>query len=473
MLNDPTDADLQRITSIVGEKNVVGGDALAPYLVEPRDQWQGTAAIVAKPGATVEVADLLRFCSERRVAVVPISGGTGLVGGQTKPDGPLPILLSLERMDRLRAVLPDDGALIAEAGCILADIKQAADDVNRLFPLSLASEGTCRIGGNLATNAGGVQVLRYGNARDLVLDIEAVLADGTVMEGTRTLRKDNMGLDLRNLLIGSEGALGVITAASLKLFPKPGETVTAMVTVPDPHSGLMLLHAVKDRLGDEITAFELIHRCGIDFLRRFNNGFSDPLPGDPEWRVLIEVIGPKDGGLSALFENAISDLFAEGVATDGVIASSEAQRQAMWWMRETIPEANRKVGAIVSTDISLPMSSLSRFIDAGFRTIAAIDPSLVINCFGHVGDGNLHYNVFPAIGRTRGEYDNLRVEVKERIHELVHEMNGSVSAEHGVGRLKIDDLAKYGDPGCLAAMRAIKRALDPAGILNPGAVIPA
>ncbi|MEM9043945.1 MAG: FAD-binding oxidoreductase [Pseudomonadota bacterium] len=472
MLNTPTDKDLAQIASIVGVKNLVQGEALTPYLLEPRDQWQGTASAVAKPGSTEEVSHILSLCAERRIAVVPISGGTGLVGGQTKPDGSLPLLLSLERMNQIRAVLPDDGAIIAEAGCILADIKQAADDVNRLFPLSLASEGTCRIGGNLATNAGGVQVLRYGNARDLVLDVEAVLADGTVMDGTRTLRKDNMGLDLRNLLIGSEGALAVITAASLKLYPKPGETVTAMLTVPDPHSGLKLLHAMKDRLGDEITAFELINKCGLEFLHRFHEGFSDPLSGDPEWRVLIEVIGPKDGGLIGLFEAAMADLFEQGLATDGVVANSEAQRQALWWVRETIPEANRKVGAIVSTDISLPMSSLSRFIEKGYEEIAEIDQSLVVNCFGHVGDGNLHYNVFPARGRTRRDYDNLRAEVKQRIHDLVNEMNGSVSAEHGVGRLKVDDLAKYGDPGRLAAMRAIKKALDPHGILNPGAVVP-
>ncbi|MEM7668909.1 MAG: FAD-binding oxidoreductase, partial [Pseudomonadota bacterium] len=434
--------------------------------------WQGTAAAVARPGSTAEVSDLLKICSDHRIGVIPISGGTGLVGGQTLPDGPLPILLSLERMDKIRAVLPDDGALIAEAGCILADIKAAADAVGRLFPLSLASEGTCRIGGNLATNAGGVQVLRYGNARDLVLDVEAVLADGTIIEGTKTLRKDNMGLDLRHLLIGSEGALGVITAASLKLFPKPGDVVTGMLTVSGPQEALRLLHTLKDRLGDEITAFELIHSRGPEFIRRFHPEFRDPLPGDPEWRVLFEVIGPRGGGLQPLFETIMSDLFESGLALDGVIAQSEAQRDAIWWVRETIPECNRKVGAVASTDISIPMSSIADFIVAGSEVIHRIDPSLTINCFGHVGDGNLHYNVFPGDGRTRGDYDNVRPVVKREIHDLVHQLKGSVSAEHGVGRLKLDDLKRYGDPGRLAAMRAIKAALDPLGILNPGAVIP-
>ncbi|MBY8976352.1 FAD-binding oxidoreductase [Rhodobacteraceae bacterium NNCM2] len=474
MLNPPLPENLEQLSTLLGPKGLIAGDgeAAAPYLVEPRDRWQGIAGAIARPSTTAEVAEILKICSAHRIGVVPISGGTGLVGGQTKPDGPAPLLLSLERMNKIRAVLPDDGAIIAEAGCVLADIKQAADEAGRLFPLSLASEGTCRIGGNLATNAGGVQVLRYGNARDLVLDVEAVLADGTVIEGTRTLRKNNMGFDLRHLLIGSEGSLAVITAASLKLFPKPGEVVTGMLAVPGPAEAVRLLHALKDRLGDEITGFELIHSCGLDFIKRFHSDFTDPLDGDPTWRVLFEIIGPVGSGLNDLVEEAMADLFETGLATDGVIAQSEAQREALWWVRETIPESNRKVGAVASTDISMPMSKLAEFIAAGGEVIKGIDPNLIINCFGHVGDGNLHYNVFPAEGRTRPEYDNVRPVVKREVHDLVHSMGGSVSAEHGVGRLKLDDLAKYGDPGLLTAMRAIKQALDPLGILNPGAVVP-
>ncbi|MEM6932251.1 MAG: FAD-binding oxidoreductase [Pseudomonadota bacterium] len=474
MLNTPRPENLDQISMLLGPKGVILGsdDAVRPYLIEPRDRWQGTAAAVVRPKSTKEVSDFLKICCQHRIGVIPISGGTGLVGGQTLPDGPLPILLSLERMNDIRAVLPDDGALIAEAGCILADIKSAADKVGRLFPLSLASEGTCRIGGNLATNAGGVQVLRYGNARDLVLDVEAVLADGVILNGTSTLRKDNMGFDLRHLLIGSEGALGVITAASLKLFPKPGEVVTGMLSVSGPREALRLLHTLKDRLGDEITAFELIHSRGLSFIRRFHIEFRDPLPGDPEWRVLFELIGPSGGGLSTLFETIMVELFESGLAYDGVVAQSEAQREAIWWVRETIPECNRKVGAVASTDISIPMSSIPGFISEGAKVVSKIDPELLINCFGHVGDGNLHYNVFPGKGRGRGDYDNLRPIVKRNIHDLVHELGGSVSAEHGVGRLKLDDLSRYGDPGSLAAMRAIKTALDPLGILNPGAVVP-
>ncbi|MEM6905513.1 MAG: FAD-binding oxidoreductase, partial [Pseudomonadota bacterium] len=336
-------------------------DRVAPYLVEPRDEWQGRAACVVKPGDVDEVSAVLAACNAARAPVIAISGGTGLVGGQMLPEGPLPVILSLERMNRIREVSPDDGALVAEAGVILADIKEAADGVGRLFPLSLASEGTCRIGGNLATNAGGVGVLRYGNARDLVLDVEAVLADGTVIAGTKTLRKDNMGLDLRHLLVGSEGILGVITAASLKLFPKPGEVVTAMLTVPSPAGAVALLHRMADRLGDGITAFELINGVGIDFLHRFYPDWRDPLEGDPKWRVLMEIGGPAGGGLGERVEAVLAELFEAGLATDGTLAQSEAQRAALWWARETIPECNRKVGAIISTDISVPISRIEAF----------------------------------------------------------------------------------------------------------------
>ena len=270
-LAEPALTDLVDIEAIVGTSAMIAADddRMAPYLQEPRDQWNGVAAAVVRPSTTAEVSRVLALCHHRHLPVVAVSGGTGLVGGQTKPDGPLPLVLSLERMNRIREVLPEDGALVAEAGCILADIKAKADEMGRLFPLSLASEGSCRIGGNLATNAGGVQVLRYGNTRDLVLGVEAVLADGSVLEGPKVLRKDNMGFDLRHLLIGSEGTLGVITAASLKLFPKPGETMTAMLTVPDPKSAVTLLHVLGDRLGDAISGFELINGKGIAFVRRF------------------------------------------------------------------------------------------------------------------------------------------------------------------------------------------------------------
>jgi FAD/FMN-containing dehydrogenase len=447
-------------------------DAAQPYLVEPRDIFHGQAAAILKPAATDQVAAILRLCQRHRIGVVPYGGGTGLVGAQISTGGPRPVILSLERMNRIRAVLPEDGVIIAEAGVILADLQAAASDAGRLFPLSLAAQGSCRIGGNLATNAGGVQVLRYGNARDLCLGLEAVLADGSVLSGLKPLRKDNTGYDLRHLLIGSEGTLGVITAASLKLFPLPGEVVTAMLAVPSPEGALSLLQILRERLGEGISAFELIAGAGIGFLAEFYPERVDPLAGHPDWRVLVEITGPAGGGLSARAEDVLADIFDQGLATDGVLAASEAQRANMWWMRETMPECNRRVGSISSHDISLPLSRTGRFIADGAGIVAGYGADLRVNCFGHVGDGNLHYNVFPSKGRRVVEFRALAGPLKTAIHDLAHSHGGSISAEHGIGRMKTADLEKYGDRTKLTAMRSIKAALDPLGILNPGAVVP-
>ncbi|MEM7060910.1 MAG: FAD-binding oxidoreductase [Pseudomonadota bacterium] len=467
----PSADDISLLASITGPTGVREGEAAAPYLQDPRDQVQGQAAIVLRPQSTSQVASIVRHCAERRIGIVPHGGGTGLVGGQTQPTGVAPVIVSLDRMTAIRAVVPEENALIAEAGVILADVQAAAERAGRLFPLSLAAEGSCRIGGNLSTNAGGVQVLRYGNARDLCLGLEAVLPNGEILQGLKTLRKDNTGYDLRHLLIGAEGTLGIITAAALKLFPRPGATVTAMLAVRSPTDAVDLLSFLRDELGDAITAFELIQARGVDFLNAHHEGVVDPLDDPPEWRVLVEVIGPTESGLEDRVEASFAVAFEKGLATDGVLASSEAQRQQMWWLRETIPEANRKVGAVSNHDISVPIGRIAAFIDDGITAIEKIDPSLRINCFGHLGDGNLHYNVFPAEGRRRDDYVNRRPEIKTAIHDLVHAHGGSVSAEHGIGRFKTEDLVKYGDPAKLAAMRAIKDALDPNGIMNPGAVL--
>jgi FAD/FMN-containing dehydrogenase len=416
------------------------------------------------------VATVIRACAAARVGVVPWGGGTGLVGGQIMPDGPAPLLLSLERMTALRGAYPAENALVVEAGMILADVQAEAARIDRLFPLSLASEGSCRIGGNLAANAGGTAVLRYGNARDLCLGIEAVLPDGSLFNGLKRLRKDNAGYDLRHLLIGSEGTLGVITAASLRLFPIPAASVVAMLAVPSPTAALDLLSLAQARLGGMVSTFELIHRMGFDFLAETMPDLRPPLNPVPEWQVLIEL------GLPAAIdpEPAMAALYAEGaeagLVTDGVIATSEAQAASLWHLRETIPEANRRIGAVSSHDISLPLSEIPGFIaeaPAALRPLGAFR----INCFGHLGDGNLHWNVFPVQGASRRDHDAVRDRVKEVVHDMVHARGGSVAAEHGVGRLKVADLARYGDPGKLQAMRAIKAALDPHGIMNPGAVL--
>lgn len=442
----------------------------AAYLEEPRGRWLGQGGILALPRSTAEVQAIVQTCAAARVGIVPWGGGTGLVGGQIMPQGPAPVILSLERMQALRGIWPEENALIVEAGMTLAGVQQAADAAGRMFPLSLASEGSARIGGCLATNAGGIGVLRYGNARDLCLGVEAVMADGSILSGLKRLRKDNTGYDLRHLLIGSEGSLGIITAAALRMVPRPAVSVTALLVVPDPAAALRLLTLAQDRMPGMISAFELIGRRGFDFLAETMPEVACPFPVAPEWCVLLEL------GLPQAFEaeTSMASLYAEadeaGLVLDGVIAASEAQRAALWRIRESIPEANRRIGAVSSHDISLPLSAVPDFIPAADAALARI-ADFRINCFGHLGDGNLHYNVFPAPGRTRRDHEAQRDTIKACVHDLVHAMGGSVSAEHGIGRLKVGDLERYGDPAKLVAMRAVKAALDPLGILNPGAVL--
>ncbi|MFN7269492.1 MAG: FAD-binding oxidoreductase [Cereibacter sp.] len=440
------------------------------FLSEPRGRWQGVGAAVARPRRVEEVAVIVRACAGAGVGIIPWGGGTGLVGGQVMQDGPAPLILSLDRMAALRAIYPDENAMVVEAGMTLAQAQAHAQAVARRFPLTLASQGSACLGGVLSTNAGGVNVLRYGNARDLCLGIEAVLPDGSVLHGLKRLRKDNTGYDLRHLLIGAEGTLGVITAASLRLHPVPAAEGTALLAVPGPAAALALLSRAEARLGGLITAFELIGGTGLQFLAEVLPQLRQPFADPPDWMVLVEVGLPK--GLSP--GAALEDLFAEGagagLVTDGLIATSQTQREAFWHLREMIPEANRRIGAISSHDISLPLGAIPDFIARAGPALLALG-DVRINCFGHLGDGNLHYNVFPQRGRTRADDAALREPVKRLVHDMVHAMGGSVSAEHGIGRLKVSDLERYGDPAKLAAMRSLKAALDPGGILNPGAVL--
>jgi FAD/FMN-containing dehydrogenase len=438
------------------------------YLEEPRGKWKGHAGVVACPASTEEVAVILRAAAAARVGVVPWGGGTGLVGGQVMVDGPLPLLMSLERMNRIRAIYPDENVVLAEAGVILADLHKAAEEVGRIFPLTLASQGSCRIGGNLSTNAGGVNVVRYGNARDLCLGLEAVLPDGQIWHGLKRLRKDNTGYDLRGLLIGAEGTLGVITAASLRLFPKPAAEGAALVVVPNPEAALHLLALAQSKSGG-VSAFELISGMGLRFLAETLPQIRQPFAEVPDWMVLIDIgltQGSPEDELTDLFEAGL----AAGLVSDGLIAQSGAQRAAFWEMREMIPLANRAVGAVSSHDISLPLSEIPGFIVEAGQALAALG-AWRINCFGHLGDGNLHYNVFPPLGRKPDEFKALAGPVQDLVHGMVAARGGSISAEHGIGRLKVAELERYGDPAKLAAMRAIKAALDPNGIMNPGAVL--
>lgn len=462
----------ERLANMI--RSALGGGILKPvadrYLEEPRNRFAGHAGLLALPRTVEEVACLVQMASDVQVPVVPYGGGTGLVCGQVMPDGPLPLVISLERMTAIRGIYPTENVLIAEAGAILADVQAAAENADRLFPLSLAAQGSCRIGGNLATNAGGVNVLRYGNARDLCLGLEAVLPNGDIWHGLSRLRKDNTGYDLRNLLIGAEGTLGIITAATLKLFPRPSQIGTAIFQVPSAEAAIDLLALTRDHVGETVSSFELIHRQGLDFLNEVLPDVRQPFEKKPEWSVLIEIGSSAGQKPSAALENVYASAESRGLVADGVIAQSEAQRHDLWAVRERIPEANRLIGSVSSHDISVPISMIPEFIRQGADVIRAVGP-FRINCFGHLGDGNLHYNVFPPHGRSRAEFEDKRSAIKRAVHDLVDAFQGSVSAEHGVGRLKTDDLERYGDPAKLLAMRAIKSALDPKGIMNPGAVL--
>ena len=442
----------------------------ANYLEEPRGRYKSNPMPVIKPRTTKQVSEIIYFCNQNNIGVIPYAGGTGLVGGQTIKSDKDIILLSVERMQSIRDILPEENIIIVEAGAILENVRQAANDIDRLFPLALASQGSCRIGGNLATNAGGVQVLRYGNTRDLCLGIEAVLPDGSILNGLKRLRKDNTGYDIRNLLIGSEGTLGIITAACLKLFPKPKETITGLLEISSPEIAIKTLSDLQAKLDSSITAFELIHKQSYNFLSEVCPDVKIPFNKHPEWSILIELSAGVGSNLESRLFEGIEELLIKGLINDALIAQSEKQANEFWNLRENIPEANRRIGSISNHDISLPISLIPKFIDEMPDAMVHLG-DLRINCFGHLGDGNLHYNVFPPYGKNKNDYQHLREEIKTIIHDKINEFGGSVSAEHGIGRLKIDDLEKYGDPIKLMAMRSIKNAIDPKGIMNPGAVL--
>ncbi len=465
MLNPADDAFLTALNEAVPD---VAGPIEPRYLEEPRGMVQGAGGVLARPRNVGEVSDIIKLCAQHGVAVVPYGGGTGLVGGQVA--GGAPLVLSLERMNAVRAVDPVGNTITVEAGMTLAAVQDAADGAGRMFPLSLASEGSCLIGGNLATNAGGVQVLRYGNARDLCLGIEAVMPDGSIHHGLKRLRKDNTGYDLRNLLVGSEGTLGIITAAVLKLVQKPAELTTCFAIVQGPSAAAELLARMQAALDGLVSAFELMNGVGFDFLHETMPEVRTPFEGAPDWMVLAEVgsgVGADmETRMAAVLETALED----GLISDVILAQSAAQRDEFWTVRESIPAANKRIGAISSHDISIPQDRMSDFIDEGHAAIKRFG-DVRLNCFGHLGDGNLHYNVYPPKGEAKADWAHLKRDVMDVIHDLVHAYDGSISAEHGIGRLKADDLQRYGDPAKLAAMRAIKDALDPKGIMNPDVIL--
>ena len=439
------------------------------YLSEPRSRWRGISSVLVLPRNVNEVSTVVSLATARNIPIIPYGGGTGLVGGQIQDKGPSGILLSLERMNEIRSLNLDENVITVESGVILSNLRDAAEEVKRIFPLSLASEGTAQIGGNLATNAGGVNVLRYGSTRNLCLGLEVVFADGSIWNGLSRLHKDNTGYDLKNLIIGSEGTLGIITAATMKLFSKPLELTVALIAVKSPKNALRLLSETKDYFGETISAFELINKMGIDFLNETKVEVKFPLSNIAEWMVLLDIGHPGRNSAEKNSNDYFENILSSGLAVDGVLAENVGQQNDLWALRENIPEANRRIGSISSHDISLPLSTVSTFIDEARVEISKLG-NFRINCFGHLGDGNLHFNIFPNKGEKREDYNHIRPEIKKTIHDLVHLHGGSVSAEHGIGRLKINDLVKYSDPVKLKLNKSIKAVMDPKGILNPGVI---
>jgi len=430
---------------------------IAPHLEEWRSKYKGRSPLLLKPATTAEVSAILAICHETGTPIVPQGGNTGLVGAQIPFNGE--VLLSLSRMNRLRAIDAVAHTLIVEAGMVLADVQKAADDAGLYFPLSLAAEGSATIGGNLATNAGGVAVLRYGMARDLVLGLEVVLADGRVLDLLRTLRKDNTGYDLKQLFIGAEGTLGIITAAALKLFPKPAARTTAFVAVASPAEAVALLGRMQAATGGLISAFEIVPRIGIELVVKHLPGARDPLPKPSPWYVLVEATSGSQTDLDRMFTGALGE-------AEAVLASSEAQRAALWALRETMSEAQKREGLSIKHDVSVPVSAIPAFLDKATAAVLQVLHGARPVSFGHIGDGNIHFN-FSVGPDDLARWD----EVQRIVHDIVHGFGGSISAEHGIGVQKRDQLARYKSAAELDVMRMLKRTLDPKIILNPGKVI--
>lgn len=448
---------------------------IAPYCTDWRGRYSGQPLCVARPSNTEEVAAVVAACAAAHVAIVPQGGNTGLCGGATPlgadrlPQGE--IVISLGRLNRVRAIDTDNNTLTAEAGCTLAAVQAAAAEAGRLFPLSLAAEGTATIGGNLSTNAGGVQVLRYGNARELCLGLEVVLPDGRIWNGLRGLRKDNTGYDMKHLFIGAEGTLGLITAAVLKLFSPPRQIATAWAAVPTPAAAVALLTRLREKIGGRVTAFELIGRPALDLVLQHIPGSRDPLAGRSPWQVLIELSDTMDSDLTTPLQEVLFDAVDAGEAGDAALTHSEAQATALWKLRENIAEAQKTEGLSIKHDISLPVSRIPEFIDRSDAALSANFPGVRIVCFGHLGDGNLHYNQSKPAGLDNKAFIDQTAAVNRIVHDLVHELDGSISAEHGLGQLKREEILRYKSPIEMDMMRAVKHALDPGGLMNPGKIL--
>jgi FAD/FMN-containing dehydrogenase len=468
MPGPPDRNTLERLKQIVGAAGWTDDpDDLAPHLVEWRNLYHGATPLLLRPSSTAEVAAIVGVCAEADVAIVPQGGNTGLVGGQIpRPEGH-DILVSTTRLRRVRVVDPVDDTITVEAGCTLAEVQQAAAGVDRLFPLSLASEGSCQIGGNLSTNAGGVHVLRYGNARQLVLGLEVVTATGEIWNGLRALHKDNTGYDLKQLFLGAEGTLGIITAAVLRLFPRHRHVETIFAAIPTVEAAVTLLARMRAATGDAVLAFELIPRIALEFVTRHLPGAHDPLPAPSPWYVLCDLTAS-----AALAEPALAAAAAEGLVIDAAVAANPAQAAALWQLREAISEAQKPEGESLKHDISVPVSRIPTFVHQGVEAVSRLIPGIRPVPFGHVGDGNLHFNLSQPVGMDRSAFRARAAEVHRTVHDIVAALGGSISAEHGIGQGKRQEIRRYKSPLEIALMQRIKNALDPKGIMNPGKGVP-
>jgi FAD/FMN-containing dehydrogenase len=468
-------AVLDRMRAVVGQQGLITDPRdLDAYLLDWRGLYRGTSPAVVRPSSSAEVAAVVKICNETRTALVPQGGNTGMCGASVPHAEGGELVLNLGRMNRVLGVDALNNTISVEAGCILFDIQQAARAVGRLFPLSLGAEGSCQIGGNVSTNAGGVNVLRYGNTRDLVLGLEVVLPDGRLWDGMRGLRKDNTGYDLKQLFIGAEGSLGIVTGAVLKLFPLPRSTATAWAAASSPQAALELLALLRQHCGDRVSAFELISRNCLDLVLRHIPGTRDPLAGSHAWYVLTELGDERHGGaVRGDLEQALAAAMDSGLVTDAAIAENQAQAQALWRLRETIPEAARgEPDMLYRHDIAVPVSRVPAFIADADAAMQKRFPGVNIICFGHLGDGNMHYNAFVPGRRREDPVARDAHDVTRAVYDLVGRYDGSFSAEHGIGQSKLAEMRRYKSGVELEMMRALKAAFDPLGIMNPGKVLP-
>ncbi|HXQ50564.1 MAG TPA: FAD-binding oxidoreductase [Stellaceae bacterium] len=467
------DETLDRIKDAVGSAGFIADkDDMAPYLREERGLYRGAARLVVRPSTTEEVAAVVRLCAAALVPIYPQGGNTGLCGGAVPdPDG-RGIVLSLGRMNTVRALDPVNYTITVEAGAILADVQRAAEEADRLFPLSLGAEGSCQIGGNLSTNAGGIAVLRYGNMRELTLGLEVVLPDGAVWDGLRGLRKDNTGYDLKQLFVGGEGTLGIITAATLKLFPRPREVETAFLGLARVEDAMQLFARARAATGDQLTAFELVPRIGIEISMAHIPNVRDPLSRAHPWYVLMEMSSSQDGsGLRQTLDALLAELLEAGLIADGTVAQSAAQARELWRIREAMVEAQKHIGAVIKHDVSVPVSSVATFIATASAAVDRNFPGTRLIPFGHVGDGNIHFNLAQKPGADPAAFLGETDAINHVVHDIATRLDGSISAEHGIGLLKRDELPRYKPAVALELMRKIKAALDPDFIMNPGKML--